>query len=144
MQIVGAPVVLSAPNPVVFISYAHADAPDKSAKGEVQRLSFVRQYLRAASEKDGVFEVRVDRQMMGGANWDRELEGMLRRCAVFIPLDSMASSYFVDKKIPIIRERQAYGDDVYSYRLPLVPTPDAGLDGASDEYLSSRSHPLHD
>jgi hypothetical protein len=52
--------------PVIFISYAHADEPDKPPEGEIQWLSSVLQYLRPG-EKAGVFELRIDRQMLGGA-----------------------------------------------------------------------------
>ena len=54
--------------PVIFISYAHADEPDKPAEGEVQWLSFVR--VPCAGGEDGVFELWVDREMSGGADWD--------------------------------------------------------------------------
>jgi hypothetical protein len=53
--------------PVIFISYAHADEPEKPVEGEVQWLSFVRKYLQPAV-KGGTFELWIDRQMMGGAD----------------------------------------------------------------------------
>jgi hypothetical protein len=34
------------PRPVIFISYAHADEPDKPAESEVQWLSFVQSFLQ--------------------------------------------------------------------------------------------------
>jgi hypothetical protein len=34
--------------PVIFISYAHADEPEKPAEGEVKWLSFVCRYLQPA------------------------------------------------------------------------------------------------
>jgi TIR domain len=123
--------------PVIFISYAHADEPEKPAEGEVQWLTFVCRYLRPAV-KDGIFELWVDRYMMGGANWDPEIEQKLRDCDIFILLVSasaMASDYIIDKEIAIIRERQANGDDVHFYPLLLTPTPDAGLKKVRDKNL---------
>jgi hypothetical protein len=40
--------------PVIFISSAHADEPDKPAEDEVQWLTFVRRYLQPAV-KNGLF-----------------------------------------------------------------------------------------
>jgi hypothetical protein len=42
--------------PVIFISYAHADEPEKPADGEVKWLSFVQRFLQPAM-KGGVFDV---------------------------------------------------------------------------------------
>src|SRR5262245_45830693 len=126
--------------PVIFISYAHADEPDKPAEGEVQWLSFVRRYLQPAA-KDGIFDIWEDRQMMGGADWELEIDQKLRACDIFILLvsaNSMASNYIVDREIAIIRERQAKGDHVYFYPLLLTPTPDAGLNKIKDKNLRPR------
>jgi TIR domain/AAA ATPase domain len=138
--------------PVIFISYAHADEPEKPSEGEVQWLSFVRRFLQPAV-KNGIFGLWVDRKMMGGADWDPEIEQKLRACDIFILLvsdRSMASEYIVDKEIAIIRERQAKGDDVYFYPLLLTPTPDEGLNKVKDKNLRPRdakpfsSFPYHD
>jgi hypothetical protein len=110
--------------PVIFISYAHADEPEKPADGEVKWLTFVQRYLKPAA-KDGIFDVWVDREMRGGADWDPEIERNLRACDIFILLvsaNSMASEYIIDKEIAIIRERQANGDDVHFYPLLLTAT----------------------
>lgn len=126
--------------PIVFISYAHADEPDNLAQGEVQWLTFVRQYLQPAV-KDGIFELSVDSQMMGGSDWDPEIEQKLLSCDIFILLvsaNSMASNYIIDREIPIIRERQAKGHEVYFYPLLLTPTPDAGLNKVRDKTLRPR------
>jgi hypothetical protein len=126
--------------PIIFISYAHADEPEKPADGEVQWLTFVCRYLRPAV-KDGIFELWVDRYMMGGADWDPEIERKLRACDIFILLvstNSMASDYIIDKEIAIIRERQTNGDDVHFYPLLLTPTPDAGLKKVGDKNLRPR------
>src|SRR4051812_33804245 len=99
---------MASSKPVIFISYAHADEPDKPAEGEIQWLSLVRRYLQPAV-KDGIFTLWVDRKMMGGADWDPEIDQKLRACDIFILLvsaNSMASDYIVDKEIAIIRERQ--------------------------------------
>jgi TIR domain-containing protein len=123
--------------PIIFISYAHADEPEKPSDGEIQWLSFVRRFLQPAV-KDGIFDLWVDRHMMGGADWDPEIKQKLCACDIFILLvsaNSMASDYIVDKEIAIIRERQAKGDDVHFYPLLLTPTPDAGLDKIRDKNL---------
>jgi len=36
--------------PVIFISYAHADEPEKPREGEVQRLTFMQVHLQPARE----------------------------------------------------------------------------------------------
>jgi hypothetical protein len=123
--------------PVIFISYARADEPEKPADGEVRWLTFVQRYLKPAV-KDGIFDVWVDRHMKGGVNWDSEIERKLRDCDIFILLvsaNSMASDYIVDKEIAIIRERQANDEDVHFYPLLLTPTPDAGLNKVKDKNL---------
>jgi hypothetical protein len=48
--------------PVIFISYAQPDEPEKPTEGEVQWLSFVRRYLQPAV-KDRIFDLWVDRHM---------------------------------------------------------------------------------
>src|SRR5215831_16183328 len=126
--------------PVIFISYAHADEPEHPRDGEVRWLSFVQRFLQPAV-KGGIFDVWVDRQMKGSADWDPEIEEKLRACDIFILLVSacsMASDYIIDKEIAIIRERQAKGDDVHFYPLLLTPTPKAGLDRVKDKNLRSR------
>jgi internalin A len=85
--------------PVIFISYAHSDESERPAEGEVQWLTFVCRYLRPAV-KDGIFGLWVDRYMMGGADWDPEIERKLRACDIFILLvsaNSMASDYIIGK-----------------------------------------------
>src|SRR5947209_1968404 len=112
--------------PVIFISYAHADEPEKPTEGEIQWLTFVLRFLQPAV-KHGVFNLWIDRQMIGGADWDPEIDQKLRTCDIFILLvsaNSLASNYIVDKEIAIIRKRQAKGDNVYFYPLLLTPTPD--------------------
>jgi hypothetical protein len=126
--------------PVIFISYAHADEPDKPAEGEVQWLSFVRRSLQPAV-KDGIIELWVDREMIGGADWERKIEGKLRACDIFILLvsdNSMASTYILDNEIPIIRERQARKDGVHFYPLLLTPTSEVGLNKVKDKNLRPR------
>src|SRR5277367_5465029 len=51
--------------PRIFISYAHADEPERPAEGEVKWLSFVERYLRPAL-KQGAVEIWIDRLMRGG------------------------------------------------------------------------------
>ncbi len=128
------------PKPIIFISYSHKDEPEHPRDGEVQWLSFVLAYLQPAV-KHGVFHLWVDRHMMGGDDWDSEIERNLRGCDIFILLvsaHSMASNYIIDKEIAIIRERQARGEPVHFYPLLLTPTPKAGLEKVKDKNLRPR------
>ena len=121
--------------PVIFISYAHADEPEKPADGEVKWLSFVTGFLKPV-ETRGAVEVWTDRLMLGGADWGPEIERKLRGCDIFILLishNSLSSHYVVDKEIAIIRERQANGEDVHFYPLLLTPTPEIALDIVRDK-----------
>src|SRR5262245_14509354 len=107
--------------PVIFVSYSHADEPDRPADGEVKWLSFVTAYLRPA-ERRGAVEIWSDRLMPGGEDWGPEIEAKLRTCAIFVLLvshNSMASDYVIDKEISLIRSRQANGEDVHFYPLLL-------------------------
>jgi tetratricopeptide (TPR) repeat protein len=121
--------------PVIFISYAHLDEPERPRDDEVQWLTFVTGFLKSA-EKRGAIVVWTDRLMPGGANWRRDIDRKLRGCDIFILLishNSLASNYVVDKEISVIRERQAKGEDVHFYPLLLTPTPDIALDIVNDE-----------
>jgi len=126
--------------PLIVISYAHADEPEKPAEGEVKWLSFVTGYLKPAI-KHGAVDLWLDRLMPGGANWEPEIDQKLRACDIFILLvsrHSLSSDYVVDKEIPIIRERQAKGEAVHFYPLILTPTPKAGLELVRDKNLRPR------
>jgi len=126
--------------PRIFISYAHADEPEKLAEGEVRWLSFVTGYLNPAV-KHGAVELWVDRVMPGGADWGPDIERNLRACDIFILLvspSSLSSNYVVDKEIPIIRERQTSGDGVHFYPVLLKPTPDVALNVVRDKNLRPR------
>jgi hypothetical protein len=99
--------------PLIVISYAHADEPEKPAEGEVKWLSFVTGYLRPAT-KQGAVELWLDQLMPGGADWEREIESKLRACDIYILLvsaNSMASSW-ITREVEIIRRRQATGEEV--------------------------------
>ncbi len=126
--------------PIIFISYAHADEPEKPAADEVKWLSFVTGYLRPAV-KHGAVEIWIDRLMPGGADWEREIGQKLRACDIFILLashHSLSSDYVIDKEIAIIRERQAKGEDVHFYPLVLTPTPKIALNLVRDKNLRPR------
>jgi tetratricopeptide (TPR) repeat protein len=126
--------------PRIFISYAHADEPERPAEGEVKWLSFVERYLRPAL-KQGAVEIWIDRLMRGGDPWNPEIERRLRDCDIFILLvspNSLSSDYVVDKEIAIIRERQTNREDIHFYPLVLTPTPEAGLDLVRDLNLRPR------
>jgi hypothetical protein len=51
-------------NPLIFISYAHSDEPDKLVDGDTKWLSFVTSFLRAAATQK-VIEIWTDRMMLG-------------------------------------------------------------------------------
>jgi len=126
--------------PVIFISYAHADEPEKLAEGEVKWLSFVTGHLRPAVKREAV-DIWIDRLMRGGDDVDQEIERKLRACDIFVLLvsrHSTSSDYVVHKEIAIIRERQARGEDVHFYPLLLTPTAKAGLDVVRDKNLRPR------
>lgn len=126
--------------PVIFISYAHADEPEKPADGEFQWLSFVRRFLQPAV-KGCIFDLWVDRHIVGGVDWELEIEQKLRACDIFILLvsaNSTASDYIIDKELTVIRERQTRGDPVHFYPLLLTPTPKAGLEKVKDKNLRPR------
>jgi TIR domain len=123
--------------PLIVISYAHVDEPERPAEGEVKWLSFVTGYLRPAI-KHGAVDLWVDQLMPGGADWEREIERKLSACDIFILLvsrHSLSSDYVVDKEISIIRERQANGESVHFYPLVLTPTPKIALDLVRDKNL---------
>ena len=115
--------------PIIFLSYAQADEPEKPLEGEVKWLSFVRGHLRAA-EEIGALEIWTE-PLAPGADLDPEAQRKLRACDVFAPLVSTQSLAFeavVGRQIAIIRERQSRGEGVALYPLVLTPTPDTALD----------------
>jgi hypothetical protein len=124
--------------PLIVISYAHADEPEHPAEGEVKWLSFVTGYLRPAI-KHGAVELWLDRLMPGG-EWEPVAEQKLLACDIFILLVSQnsLSSYVVDGRIRIIRERQARGETVHFYPLVLTPTHKHWLDLVRDQNLRPR------
>src|SRR5271157_3701855 len=133
--------------PLIVISYAHEDEPEKPSEGEVKWLSFVTGYLRPAIKHSAV-DLWLDRLMPGGADWEREIEQKLRACDIFILLvsrHSLSSDYVVDREVAIIRERQANGEAVHFYPVVLTPTPKIALDLVRDKNLRPRDgKPLSD
>ncbi|HEY1779034.1 MAG TPA: toll/interleukin-1 receptor domain-containing protein [Roseiarcus sp.] len=114
--------------PIIFISYAHADEPEKPRGEEIQWLSFVMKFLRPAV-KYGEFRIWGDPQLAAGAKWDQEIESHLQVCSIFVLLVSAisrASDYIIDKELKIARERQATGA-MQIYPLLIEATPSAGL-----------------
>jgi hypothetical protein len=115
--------------PIIFISYAPADEPEKPADGEIKWLSFVTEHLRAA-EEIGALEIWTE-PLAPGADLDPEAQRKLRACDIFAPLVSTHSLAFgtvVSREIAIIRERQSRGESVALFPLMLTPTPDTALD----------------
>jgi tetratricopeptide (TPR) repeat protein len=125
--------------PIIFLSYAHLDEPEKPRGEEIQWLTFVMKFLRPAV-KSGEFRIWVDRQMQGGTKWDQEIEGHLLACNIFVLLvsaNSMSSDYIIDKELEIARRRQTAGD-LHVYPLLIEPTPKAGLQRVRDFNLRPR------
>src|ERR1700677_1375712 len=103
--------------PIVFISYAHADEPEHPAVGEGRWLSFVRSYLKSG-EQSGLFEVWIDRELLGGADWNEAIEEKLRACDIFLLLvsqTSTGSNFIINNEIAIIEERETKREDVCFY-----------------------------
>jgi tetratricopeptide (TPR) repeat protein len=126
--------------PVIFISYAHLDEPEKPRDSEERWLSFVMGFLRPA-ETQGAVEVWIDRLMPGGAEWNSEIERKLQGCDVFVLLvsrHSMASHYIIDQEIAAIQRREANREDVHFYPLLLTPTPGIGLNIVRHKNLRPR------
>jgi TIR domain len=126
--------------PIIFISYAHADEPEKPRGEEIQWLTFVMEFLPPAVQS-GEFSMWVDGQMKGSAGWEKEIEEKLRVCDIFVLLvssKSMASTFIIEREIKIARERQEAGDDLHVYPLLLRPTPKAGLDRVGNFNLRPR------
>jgi tetratricopeptide (TPR) repeat protein len=125
--------------PIIFLSYAHIDEPEKPRGEEIQWLTFVMKFLRPAV-KSGEFRIWVDRQMQGGTKWDKEIEGHLLACNIFVLLvsaNSMGSDYIIDKELEIARRRQTAGE-LHVYPLLIEPTPKAGLKRVQDFNLRPR------
>jgi hypothetical protein len=115
--------------PLIFISYAHLDEPEKPRGEEIQWLTFVMKFLRPAV-KSGIFDPWVDRLMAGGTKWDAEIERKLRACDIFVLLvsaNSMGSNYIIDKELEIALEREAAGE-LHVSPLLIEPTPKAGVE----------------
>jgi hypothetical protein len=125
--------------PIIFLSYAHLDEPEKPRGEEIQWLTFVMKFLRPAV-KSGEFRIWVDRQMQGGTKWDKEIEAHLLACNIFVLLvsaNSMGSDYIIDKELEIARQRETAGD-LHVYPLLIEPTPKAGLQRVRDFNLRPR------
>jgi len=111
--------------PVIFISYARKDEPDKPKRGEVQWRTFVQSYLAPAG-LNGIVHIWVDEGIRGGDKWKKEIEAQLESCDLFILLvsvNSLASEVVVNFEIKTIQERQATGEKVHIFPIVLEPFP---------------------
>ncbi len=116
---------MSEKKPVIFISYARKDEPDKPKRGEVQWRSYVQSYLAPAS-LNGIVHIWVDEGIRGGDEWKKEIETQLKTCDLFILLvsiSSLASDVVVNFEIKTIQQRQAKGDNVHIFPIVLEPFP---------------------
>jgi hypothetical protein len=115
--------------PIVLISYAPADEPERPADGEVRWLSLVIAHLRAANEI-GALETWTE-PLTPDADLDQEAEHRLRVCHVFVPLvsaRSLAAGTTLARRIAVVRDRQTRGESVALYPLVLAETPETTLD----------------
>jgi len=109
--------------PIIFISYARKDEPEKPARGEVRWRTFVQSYLAPAS-LNGIIHIWVDEGIRAGAMWKKEIEAQLKHCDLFILLasnNSLASEDVVNFEIKTIQERQARGENVHIFPIVLDP-----------------------
>jgi tetratricopeptide (TPR) repeat protein len=130
----------SSTKPIIFISYAHKDGLSKPLESGVDWLEFVLEHLRPG-ERAGHYSLWVDLQMMGGANWEAEIQQKLRVCDIFILLvsrRSMSSDFILDSELAIIRERDAKGEPIHIYPVILTPTAVVGLDNVRDKNVRPR------
>ncbi len=130
----------SAPTkPVILISYAPADEPEKPGEGEVRWLSYVAGCLDAAL-KPGAADIKIE-PLSAGGDWDPERERKLRACDIFVLLaspHSLSSDTIAAKQIALIRERQAKGEDVHFVPLLLTPTARSELKAVRGRNLRPR------
>jgi hypothetical protein len=111
--------------PVIFISYARKDEPDKPKPGEVKWRTYVQSYLAPAG-MNGIVHIWVDEGIRGGNRWKKEIETQLKTCDLFILLvsiNSLASDVVVNFEIKTIQERQAKGENVHIFPIILEPFP---------------------
>jgi hypothetical protein len=131
---------MSTGKPIVFVSYAHRDQPEKPGPEGFAWLSFVLEYLNVG-RRAGAFDLWVDTQMMGGANWRADIKAKLGVCDIFVLLvsaRSMASDFILNEELPVLRERDAKGEAVHIYPVLLTPTPILGLDKVRDKNIRPR------
>ena len=110
-------------------------------EGEYKWLTLVNTYLKPAFAA-GAINIWNDERLLGGDDWEREINGKLRRCDIFMLLvseNSTASEFIFKREIPIIRKRQANGEDVHFYPVLLKPTPEIGLKGLLDKNFRPRN-----
>lgn len=85
--------------PLVFVSYAHADADI------LERLSLVLRPL----VREGRVDIWADARIGVGRRWDEEIEGALRRADIALLLvssDFLASDYIVRVELPRLVQRE--------------------------------------
>ena len=83
---------MSNKKPVIFISYSHKDR---------KWLDFVQGHLEVAVTNDH-FETWDDRRIEGGADWAKEIDAALEKCAAFILLISrysLVSSFILKREV---------------------------------------------
>jgi hypothetical protein len=73
--------------PIIFLSYARKDEPNKPTRGEVQWRTYVQSYLAPAG-LNGIIHIWADEGIRGGDKWKEEIEAQLNTCDLFILLVS--------------------------------------------------------
>jgi hypothetical protein len=111
--------------PVIFISYARKDEPEKPKPGEVQWRTYVQSFLAPAA-LNGLVHIWADEGIQGGDKWKTEIDAQLKECNLLILLvsvNSLASEVVVNFEIKTIQDRQASGETVHIYPIVLKPFP---------------------
>src|SRR6202035_3000102 len=111
--------------PVIFISYARKDEPEKPKPGEVQWRTYVQSYLAPAA-LNGLVHIWADEGIRGGDKWKTEIDAQLKECNLLILLvsvNSLASEVVVNFEIKTIHDRQVNGETVHIYPIVLKPFP---------------------
>lgn len=103
--------------PVIFISYSHLDEPVVPEPGEVKWRTYVTSHLQPAV-KNGIFDLWVDHDIEGGADWRAAIEEKLNRCDISVLLVSrhaLSSDFILDVEVKRMLERRE------TDKLPVVP-----------------------
>src|SRR3954452_8422674 len=94
--------------PVIFISYSHKDEPEKPRDDEPKWRTYVQSHLQPAV-KNGIWDLWVDHDIGGGADWRAEIDRKLNTCDICILLVSrhaLSSDFILDVEVKRMLERR--------------------------------------